>query len=358
MKKNPGPQKGNKADKAKGSVKDSKKTDNPKATTQLKSTVTGKGAVKQTEDKTCFKSKENPKVTEIKNADYQCIKTIKGHGDSIECLIIIDDTRIASGGYDCLVKLWDLQDMKKLEKPIKVYKGHEDAVFSILKFTAFKLISCSRDKTIRIWNIEDGRQLACITGKEPYYVVKQISDAQVAAAGGDNEIRVFNLWNEEETKEEFVLTGHTNVINDIEVFQDNILCSGGECMLILIWDLAKRKHIGTLEGHKAAISSLLRLKEGLLASGSYDQTIRIWDIKKKSCCQILEGGTDKIMSVGQLPNGCIVSGGSEWNLVIWGKNNKIENELEGHEGSVNTILVLPYGMIVTGSADNNLKFWK
>lgn len=332
-----------------------------KPAVQLKSTVTGKATTKpkdsKGEDKTCFKSKEDPKNLIVEN-NFKCAKTLTAHTDSVECIIAIDDSRIVSCGYDGVIKLWDIHDINALQKPTMTFTGHSDSVFKVIKFTTFKIISCSRDKTIRIWNIETGKELACITGKEPYYVVKQISDAQVAAAGGDFDIRVFNLMNEEETKEDFILSGQTNVIRDLEVFDGNIICSGGECKTILIWNFVKKTHLGTLEGHKAGVICLLRLKNGQLASGSNDMTIRIWDIKKKICVSILEGGTDKIMSLGELPNGNIVSGGSEWNLVVWGGDKKIQKEVEGHEGSVNAILVLPYGLVITGSADNTMKFWK
>lgn len=313
-------------------------------------------------DKAAFVSHEQPKIKSVgpvTSLKGNCIKTIQAHEDSIEALIAFDDARIISAGLDGVIKLWNIQELGKLAKPVQQFKGHEDAVFSVIKFTNSKIISCSRDKTIRVWNIESGKQLGCITGKEPYFIVKQVSDAQVAASGGDSEIRVFNLCNEgDEIPEDYVLSGQSNVVRSLEIFPNNLLCSAGEDTVIFVWDCANRTLVTKLEGHSDGINCLHRLKDDTLASGSNDMTIKIWDLQKKACIATLSGGTDKIMSVNQLPDGRIISGGSEWNLVVWSKENKIENEIEGHEGSINGLIALPNGMVVTGSADNTLKFWK
>ncbi|MCQ2820057.1 MAG: hypothetical protein MJ252_22550 [archaeon] len=290
--------------------------------------------------------------------EFKCVKTLNGHTDSIECMIMIDENRIVTSAQEGIIKLWNIQNLEELKKPIMIYKGHTDAVFSVLKFTEFKLVSCSRDKTIRIWNIETGQETACITGKEPYFIAKQISDAQVAVAGGDAEIRVFNLFNEEETTEEYLLSGHLKTIRCLEVFEPNIICSSGEDMFIMIWNFNERRHIGTLEGHTKNVSCLVRLRNGKLASGSYDSTIRIWDINKKECLSILDGQTDQIMSLAELPDGNLISGGSEWNIVTYGEDNKVTREVEGHQGSINAIVSYINGLVITASADQTIKFWK
>jgi WD40 repeat protein len=315
------------------------------------------------EDKSAFVSHENPKIIEAKqlpNVEYnnfKCKKTQKAHGDWILHILSLKNSRIITCSEDKTMKLWDFSESSN--KPLVQYKGHTEGVLDLIQFTKSKIVSCSRDKTLRIWNIETGKELVCIKNNQPYYCIKQVSDAQIACAGGDADIRIYDLSKEDETVEVFKLSGHELVIRDLEMIDENTIASCSEDKTIKVWDLNNKKLLYTLEGHGEGVKCIKLLKDGRLASGAYDNLIKLWDLKEKKCVATLKGHTGHVLCLEQLPDERLVSGGSDWSIIVWDiKNNKLEKEVEGHNESVNTIVCLPNGAVLSGSTDCTLKMWE
>lgn len=314
-------------------------------------------------DKSCFVSKENPQTVDpdkgeiITNNTFTCKQTLKAHNDWVLHILPLKNNRFITCSEDKTLRLWDLTESPN--KPIQIYKGHEEGVITCIQFTNSKLISCSRDKTLRIWNIESGKELACIKSIQPYYCIEQISDAQIAVAGGDSDIRVYDLSNEDETDESYKLEGHQLVIRDLAYIDESTMASCSEDKTIKVWNFMKRELLFTLEGHTEGVKCILLLQDKRLASGAYDNTIKIWDLKTLRCDITLEGHTGHVISLIQLGNGKLVSGATDWSILVWDiKTGKIEKEVEGHSESVNTLALLPNGRVLSGSSDNTVKIWE
>ena len=246
-------------------------------------------------DNSAFISKENPKIVAptktdmITNNTFTCKQTLKAHNDWILNIVVLKNGRFITCSEDKTMKLWDLTESPN--KAIQIYKGHEEGVIGCIEFTNTKIVSCSRDKTLRIWNIESAKELACIQSHQPYYCMQQISDAQIAVAGGDSDIRVYDLSNEDETTESYILEGHGLVIRDLEYINENTLASCSEDKTIKIWNFDEKKLLGTLTGHTEGVKCIKLLQDGRLASGAYDNNIKIWNIKTQKCEMTLEGHT-------------------------------------------------------------------
>ncbi|MGH9362966.1 MAG: WD40 repeat domain-containing protein, partial [Thermoanaerobaculia bacterium] len=72
-----------------------------------------------------------------------------------------DGKRIASGGFDKLVKVWNAADGAEVKK----LEGHEEGVFCL----AFEpggqfVLSGSSDRSIRRWNVEEGKAVQTFLG--------------------------------------------------------------------------------------------------------------------------------------------------------------------------------------------------
>ena len=72
---------------------------------------------------------------------------------------------LVSGGYDAIVKLWDLQT----GECISILAGHHNWIRSVL-FTpdGQTIVSGSQDQTIKLWQTETGECIATMRAPRPY----------------------------------------------------------------------------------------------------------------------------------------------------------------------------------------------
>lgn len=287
----------------------------------------------------------------------KCIKTLKGHGDWVNCLIELRDSRLVSGSEDGTIKLWSTTE----NKPLSVYKGHTDAVLGLIQFTNTQLISCSRDKTVKIWNISNGKEINSLSINQPFCCICSVSDTSIALGGGDNAIRLVNLAEETEIPEFAILEGHTNQVQAIicvDVLK-SIYASGSDDNTIKVWDFDLKKTMFTLEGHKGSVKTLTMLRDGRLASGSNDYSIKLWNVKSMEVVLTFTEYNSHPMCLIQISENQLASASSDWSIIIWNITTTAEEfRLEGHEEGVGIILLTQFGQIASGSMDKTIKIWE
>src|SRR5712691_9097390 len=90
--------------------------------------------------------------------------TYNGHSFSVSSVVwSLDSTRIASGSHDQTVQLWNEAD----GSGVYTYHGHLDSVFSIAWSPDGKYIaSAGKDETVQVWNAHSGA-LTYMYGKLP-----------------------------------------------------------------------------------------------------------------------------------------------------------------------------------------------
>jgi len=101
---------------------------------------------------------------------------------------------IASASYDRMIAIWDVSDLESV-RVVRRLKGHGNSVTNLCLLEKGILASCSGDFTCKIWNFETGECLHTIqTHGHPTCAVRLDSN-RMAIGGGDASIRVYDWRN-------------------------------------------------------------------------------------------------------------------------------------------------------------------
>ena len=82
-------------------------------------------------------------------SNYQA-RVIRGHAGWVNCLAFSPDgRRLATGGADKAVIIWDLMSRREA----LAFRGHTDGILGLaFSPSGDRLVSSSNDETIRIWD--------------------------------------------------------------------------------------------------------------------------------------------------------------------------------------------------------------
>jgi WD40 repeat protein/serine/threonine protein kinase len=141
--------------------------------------------------------------------------------------------RLASGGFDNLVKIWDPARLTELVR----MAGHNGHIISVSWSPDGKLLaSGAADFLVVTWDTATGQKLQTMRGHNDFVdAVKWSPDgSRLASAGIDNAVRI---WDPRTGEEAFVLRGKAGMFHDLSWNSDGAqlaaACSDGQ---IWIWD--------------------------------------------------------------------------------------------------------------------------
>jgi formylglycine-generating enzyme required for sulfatase activity len=153
---------------------------------------------------------------------------------------VLPDGRLASGGGDGTIKLWDPASGQLTA----TLKGHSASVSALAVLPDGRLASGARLGTIKLWDPASGQLQA-------------------------------------------TLEGHSASVKTLAVLPDGRLASGAFDNTIKLWDPATGQLQATLEGHSGYVFALAVLPDKRLASGAGDGTIKLWNGNLKATTEPL-----------------------------------------------------------------------
>jgi len=142
---------------------------------------------------------------------------------------------IASGSFDGVVQVWELDDLECAERNMLSYRGHTGPVYNVSwSPDGMYLVSGGHDATLRVWE---------------------------AVAG--NTILTYN--------------GHTRPIKAVAWSPGGrYIASGGEDATLQIWEAATGRHVATYGEHTSWIRALVWSPDGQYIASASEDTVRVW----------------------------------------------------------------------------------
>jgi small GTP-binding protein len=199
-----------------------------------------------------------------------CLASLEGHSGYINAVAVTADGRRAvSGGQDNKVRIWDLETRTCLT----TLEVHSGGLFGVA-VTPDGRRALSAAAEILLWDLESLIRLATFRGCNTVAVSSDGRRA-VSAAGSEG----LGLYDLESRTYLATLSGHQHFVRSVAVTADGRRAvSGGEGR-VLVWDLERRACLASLEGHRGDVYGVAVTADGRRAvSGGEDGTVRVWDL--------------------------------------------------------------------------------
>jgi WD40 repeat protein len=269
-----------------------------------------------------------------------------------------DNRRLASGGHDAAVRVWDAATGQEL----LTLRGHRGYVRGVaFSGDGKRLASAGWDGTVRVWELDAAAQTVAFerhTG--PVYAVAFHKEGRRLASGGaDHTARV---WDAVTGQEVFCGQGHTGPVWSVAFSPDGkLLATGSLDETVRLWDAASGRVLHALHGHSEPVTCVAFSPDGLcLASASYDQTVKLWDVRSGRELLTLQGHTMMVFGVAFNRDGRrLASAGFDKTIKIWDTASGQEAlTFHEHTSTVTAVAFDPAGQrLASASRDLTVRVW-
>jgi WD40 repeat protein len=211
------------------------------------------------------------------------LKQLLDADDEVLCLALsADGKKLASGGCDRIVYVWDLStgwQNPKLEQSIE---NHADWVFGVAFSPDGKhLITGSRDKTAKVWDLAAKESVLTFPDHQNgVYAVAITADGKTGySVGEDAQLRAWNANGAQAGKQVRNAFHGKAAFKVVVPTKQPWLVTCGADEAIHVWNAENLKVVKTLKGHTDFVYALAVSPDGSrIASGSFNGEVKVWKV--------------------------------------------------------------------------------
>jgi WD40 repeat protein len=211
---------------------------------------------------------------------------------------------MGSGGWGCMVRLWDMQSWE-----LKFESLGNGLSFSVNGST----FAVAGNKQVKVLHAETMTLQHTLQGSKPVFS----PDGNIIATSSPS--HTVHLWDAQTGNLIHTLSGYGTATASVLFTPDSTTLLSNSGRVVHIWYIKSGDLESLLEGHGKNILAMTLSPNGkMLATGSKDCSVRLWNTKTGDCLQMLGGHSDEVWGVAFSGDGKrLVSSDDGGTVLLW-----------------------------------------